>query len=214
MSSLVTPDTPGSLHTCLGSFSRSLMFDDFWWISGLLSFCVRILVYFWCSLSSADACVWRRMLRTPSPSARGSAPSCLELVLRSLILSAALRVPLAVTWLTVYRQLQITRRAATALCFCRRVSRKASSVRWSLLGEKWFVEQALDELLPESLLVQRKRPPTQPHNGAKHSPHVRTPEIHQKSSKIDDFENEPGHVWRLPRVSRVTRNQIWHYWTA
>ena len=36
MSSLVTPDTPGSLHLCPGSFSRSLIFDDFWWISGVL----------------------------------------------------------------------------------------------------------------------------------------------------------------------------------
>ena len=29
--------------------------------------------------------------------------------------------------------------------------------------------------------------------GAKHSPHLRTPEIQQKSSNINDFENEPGH---------------------
>ena len=36
MSSLVTPDTLGSLHTCPGSFSRSLIVDDFWWISGVL----------------------------------------------------------------------------------------------------------------------------------------------------------------------------------
>ena len=36
LSSLVTPDTLGSLHTCPGSFSRSLTFDDFWWISGVL----------------------------------------------------------------------------------------------------------------------------------------------------------------------------------
>ena len=30
MSSLVTPHTLGSLHTCPGPFSRSLIFDDFW----------------------------------------------------------------------------------------------------------------------------------------------------------------------------------------
>ena len=30
-----------------------------------------------------------------------------ELVLRFLMISSALRIPLAVTWLTVYRQLQI-----------------------------------------------------------------------------------------------------------
>ena len=29
MSSLMTYDTPGRLHTCPGSFSRSLIFDDF-----------------------------------------------------------------------------------------------------------------------------------------------------------------------------------------
>ena len=39
-------------------------------------------------------------------------------------------------------------------------------------------------------------------------PHMRTPEIHQKSSKINDLENEPGHVWRLPGVSGVTRDDI------
>ena len=33
------------------------------------------LVHVWCSLLSTDACPWRRVLRTPSPSARGSAPS-------------------------------------------------------------------------------------------------------------------------------------------
>ena len=43
---------------------------------------------------------------------------------------------------------------------------------------------------------------------AKHSPDMRTPEIHQKSSKINDLENEPGHVWRLPMVSGVTRDDI------
>jgi hypothetical protein len=36
MSSLVTPNTQGSLHTCPGSISRSLICDDFWWISGVL----------------------------------------------------------------------------------------------------------------------------------------------------------------------------------
>ena len=33
---MVTPDTQGSLHTCLGSFLKSLISDDFWWISGVL----------------------------------------------------------------------------------------------------------------------------------------------------------------------------------
>ena len=33
MSSLVTPDTSGSFHTCRGLFSRSLIFNDFYWIS-------------------------------------------------------------------------------------------------------------------------------------------------------------------------------------
>ena len=42
ISSLVTPDTPGSLHTCTGSFSRSLFF---WWI----------LVDFWCFSGFLDA---------------------------------------------------------------------------------------------------------------------------------------------------------------
>ena len=36
MSSLVTPDASTSLLTCPGSFSRTLIFDDFWWISGVL----------------------------------------------------------------------------------------------------------------------------------------------------------------------------------
>ena len=40
------------------------------------------------------------------------------------------------------------------------------------------------------------------------SPHLRTPEIHQKSSEINDLENEPGHVWLLPEVSGVTRDDI------
>ena len=47
--------------------------------------------------------------------------------------------------------------------------------------------------------------------GAKHSPPgdlTRTPEIHQKSSKINDLDNEPGHAWRLPTVSRATRDNI------
>ena len=39
MSSLVTPDTWGSLHTCPGSFSISLISDDFWWISGVFMWC-------------------------------------------------------------------------------------------------------------------------------------------------------------------------------
>ena len=50
--------------------------------------------------------------------------------------------------------------------------------------------------------------------GTKHSPHLRTPEIHQKSSEIDDLENEPGHVWRLPRVSGVTGDDVWHHETS
>ena len=44
--------------------------------------------------------------------------------------------------------------------------------------------------------------------GAKHSPHMRTTEIHQKSSEINDLENEPSHEWRLHKVSRVTRDEI------
>ena len=35
--------------------------------------------------------------------------------------------------------------------------------------------------------------------GAKHSPHMRTRETHEKSCKINDLENEPGHAWRLLR---------------
>ena len=38
--------------------------------------------------------------------------------------------------------------------------------------------------------------------------HMRTPEMHQKSSKINDLENEPGHVLKLPEVSRDTREDI------
>ena len=33
-------------------------------------------------------------------------------------------------------------------------------------------------------------------------------EIHQKSSKINDLENEPGHVRRLPGVLGVTSDDI------
>ena len=36
MSSLVTPDLLRSFHSCPGSFSRSFIFDDFLWISGVL----------------------------------------------------------------------------------------------------------------------------------------------------------------------------------
>ena len=39
MSSLVTLDTPGSLHTRPGSFSRSLISDDFWYICGVFMWC-------------------------------------------------------------------------------------------------------------------------------------------------------------------------------
>ena len=39
---------------------------------------------------------------------------CPWLILHSLLILAALRVPLAVTWLTVYRQLQMTRSASSA----------------------------------------------------------------------------------------------------
>ena len=42
--------------------------------------------------------------------------------------------------------------------------------------------------------------------GTKHSPHLTIPEIDQKSSRINDLENEPGHVWRLIGVSGVTRD--------
>ena len=38
-------------------------------------------------------------------------------------------------------------------------------------------------------------------------PYMRTTENHQKSSRINDLENEPGHVWRLPEVSGVTSDQ-------
>ena len=38
--------------------------------------------------------------------------------------------------------------------------------------------------------------------------HMRTPDIHQKSSKNNDLENEPEHIWRLPNASRVTRDDI------
>ena len=36
----------------------------------------------------------------------------------------------------------------------------------------------------------------------------RTPEINQKSSTINDLENAPGHVWRFPKASEVTRDDI------
>ena len=38
--------------------------------------------------------------------------------------------------------------------------------------------------------------------------HRNPQEIHKKSSEINDLENEPGHVWRLPKVSRVTMDDI------
>ena len=42
-------------------------------------------------------------------------------------------------------------------------------------------------------------------------PHMRSSEIQQKSSKINDPENEPRHVWRLPNVLGVTRDDMWHH---
>ena len=44
--------------------------------------------------------------------------------------------------------------------------------------------------------------------GAKHSPHMRTRQIHLKTTKINDLENEPRHVWRLPKVSGITKDEI------
>ena len=41
--------------------------------------------------------------------------------------------------------------------------------------------------------------------------HMKTPEIHQKSSNNYDLENETGDVWRLPKVSGVTRDGIRHH---
>ena len=38
--------------------------------------------------------------------------------------------------------------------------------------------------------------------------HMRTPEIIQKSSNINVVQNEPGHVGRLAKASRVTRDDI------
>ena len=52
-----------------------------------------------------------------------------------------------------------------------------------------------------ALLLQRR-------GGAKHSPYMRTQEIHQKSTEHNDLENEPGHVWKSPVVSGVTRDDI------
>ena len=43
---------------------------------------------------------------------------------------------------------------------------------------------------------------------AKHSPHMRTPEIHQKSSGIYVLENEPGDVGRLAEASGITKDDI------
>ena len=37
----------------------------------------------------------------------------------------------------------------------------------------------------------------------KHKKNMRTPEIQQKSSEINDSDNEPRHIWRLPGVSGV-----------
>ena len=39
-------------------------------------------------------------------------------------------------------------------------------------------------------------------------PHMRTPYIHQRLSEINDLENEPGHAWRLPKVSGAIRDDI------
>ena len=44
--------------------------------------------------------------------------------------------------------------------------------------------------------------------GVKHSPFLRTLEIRQKSSKINDFLNEQGNVWRLLKASGVTRDDV------
>ena len=46
MSSLVTSDALGNLHTCPGAFSRSLIFDDSWLISGVL--------FFWFNVKNID----------------------------------------------------------------------------------------------------------------------------------------------------------------
>ena len=67
----------------------------FWFIFKIID-CWWFLMDFWCSQ------VWR-VLRIPSH----PQDECPKLVLCSLMISAALRVSLAVTWLTVYRQLQI-----------------------------------------------------------------------------------------------------------
>ena len=44
--------------------------------------------------------------------------------------------------------------------------------------------------------------------GAKHSLHMRTPEIHQTSLEINVLENEPRHVKRLAEASKVTSDDI------
>lgn len=84
------------------------------------------------------------------------------------------------------------------------------------LGERGSRAAPLDDLMVsetcslEELRDSRKLGDTHPANkrGAKHSHHRRTPEILQKSSQINDLENERGHVSGLHGVSGVTRDDM------
>ena len=44
--------------------------------------------------------------------------------------------------------------------------------------------------------------------GVKHSPPREHRKSTRKTSEINDLENEPGHVWRLLKVLRVTKDDI------
>ena len=43
---------------------------------------------------------------------------------------------------------------------------------------------------------------------AKHSPHMRSTEIHKKYLENNVLEHEPGHVWTLSNVSGITKHDI------
>ena len=83
---------------------------------------------------------------------------------------------------------------------------KNSSFGHKLTFEIWISDNG-GFLVLAALLLQRRR-------GAEHAPHMRSLEIHKKSSEIYDLENEPRHVWILPGISEVTRDDIWHHETS
>ena len=81
---------------------------------------------------------------------------------------------------------------------------------WIPFGNGKLGEKGCPPLLLEDLLICKLCPLEE---SASH--HVvitfSTPENNRnppKSSKINDLENEPGHVWRRPKVSGVTRDDI------